>query len=393
MTKKLLTDMTIKNLPPAAAQYDVFDEQVPNFGIRVSPGGTKTFVLFYRTNGKKSRVALGRYPIVKLRQARLQAVELAGKIAAGHDPRADRLSSRQSQEDWSFGTIVDAYIERYAKKNTKSWQETQRWLNREFVARWQTVRVQKVSKTMVVKAIDDIREQNGPSAANHAFAALRHFCNWCVERSYIDLSPCHGLKQPAKIKSRQRVLTDEELAAIWKACDDIGYPFGPFVKLLILTGQRRSEIANLCWSDLDLEGGVWTQTTNKSDRMHLLPLSTQAIAILKSMPRWTSDCVFPAKGKDRPMSGFSKFKKRLDALCGVEDWTLHDLRRTTATKMARLKIPGETIELVLNHQSHRLRGLAGVYNRYQYTDEKADALQQVADHFEAVLLTPATSDQ
>jgi integrase len=371
----VLTDLKIKNSPLKARQYEIFDGNFPNFGVRVSPGGTRTFIFYYRMGRKKKRLNLGRYPLLKLKDARELAREAQSRVIAGEDPQADKLKERDQHNSTLFSVVVDRYIETYAKVFTRSSPETKRVLNNDFVSRWGKLTLRAIDKRMVLKRLEEIRSNQGPSSANHGFTALRAFFNWCVEHDYLSDTPCKGMKRPAPVKSRDRVLTDQELGAVWLATKKMGYPFGPYVRLLILTGQRRNEVAKLRWDELDFDENIWTQQDNKSKRTHVVPLVPEAVSILKSLPRLSDELVFPARGSSRPISGFSKWKHKLDQLSGVNNWTLHDLRRTSATNLAKLGIEPHVTEFVLNHSSQLLKGVASVYNRHAYIDEKRKALE------------------
>jgi integrase len=305
----------------------------------------------------------------------------------GIDPANEKKLARDSYQSRLFPTVLDDFIENYAKRKTRSWRETDRILHQEFVAVWRKLPITQITRHTMNSVLDAIVKRGTPSAANHAFAAIRRFFNWCVERGHLDHSPCIGMKAPSKVVSRDRVLKDEELAAIWLAAEKMGWPFGSLVQLLILTGQRRNEISGLCWQHLDLDQGLWTQPAegNKSARVHVVPLSPLASQIIRSLPRVHDKFVFPARGKDNPISGFSKWKRKLDELSGVRNWTLHDLRRTAATGMAALSVPPHIVELVLNHQSGTLGGIAGIYNRFQYLEERREALELWSKHFEDII--------
>ena len=208
--------------------------------------------------------------------------------------------------------------------------------------------------------------------------------NWCVDRGTIEASPVANLKAPTKEVARDRVLTDDELSACWNSAVSEGYPFAHFVQILILTGQRRGEVAKMRWSELDLEKGLWTLPGKraKNAMTHIVPLAPMAIDILKSTPRFlNSEFVFTTTGTT-PISGFGRLKARIDASMppDIEDWRFHDLRRTMATNMAMLRIQPHVIEAVLNHKNGVVSGVAAVYNRHAYIDEKREALTAWADH-------------
>jgi integrase len=379
-TNGKFTDLKIKNLPAKDKQYELFDPTLANFGIRISPGGTKSFVLYYYLGRKKSRLTLGRYPDLSLSDAREMARTAQKRIAAGQDPHADKLRDRDQHHTTVFSSVVARYIENYAKVFTQSSVATQRILNNDFGSHWAKLQIGAIDKKMVLKRLEEIRKRQGPSAANHGFTALRAFFNWCLAQDILSETPCRSLKKPAPENSRDRVLNDDEIASVWSGTEKMGYPFGPFVQLLILTGQRRNEVAKLRWSELDFDQNIWLQRDNKSKRAHVVPLSPQAVSVLKRLPRLSDEFVFPARGSDRAISGFSKWKKKLDHLSRTNDWTLHDLRRTCATKLAQLGVEPHVTEFVLNHSSRMMTGVASVYNRHAYIDEKRQALEQWANH-------------
>ena len=380
-----LTDVSVRALVPKSDQYEVFDRSVPGLGIRVSSGGTKAFVLLYRIGGRPRRLTLGRYPVIGLKDARQRASAALSEVANGIDPQTRKKEERQNYQAALFPAVASSFIENYAKRKTTSWAEAERIICKEFNPRWGKLRLQDVTKQHVHKLLDELGEMNGPSAANHAFAVIRKFFNWCVERGELAHSPCVGLKSPFKNVSRDRVLSDDELVRIWLAAETMSYPFGPYIKLLILTAQRRNEVAKLRWEHLDLGKQLWSQpaAANKSKRAHIVPLSALAAEIIEQIPRVNQSYVFPARGSNRPISGFSKWKAQLERLSKTENWTIHDLRRTATTGMASLKVPYNVADLILNHRSAALSGVAGVYNRHEYIEERREGLETWANHVTA----------
>ena len=179
------------------------------------------------------------------------------------------------------------------------------------------------------------------------------------------------------------MLSDDELKTIWTNAITVGYAFGPIVQFLMLTAQRRGEVAAMQWNDIDSTKAVWTIPADrtKNGKPHAVPLSPSALALLATIPRMTSPFVFPARRKpNQPYSGYSKGKRELDAAADLHDWTLHDIRRTAATGMARLGIAPHVVERVLNHVSGTFSGVAGIYNRFRYEDEMRAALLAWAVH-------------
>ena len=394
MPSVTLTDLALKRLPPKPdGQVETFDRKIAGLGVRVSPGGTKAFFLSYRIAGRSRRLALGRYPALGLAEARDRALEALRQIAQGIDPANVKRVARDSYQSRLFPTVLDDFIESHAKRMTRSWHEAERLLRKEFARPWHKLPIDQITKHTINAVIDEIVKRGAPSAANHAFADIRRFFNWCVERGYLDHAPCAGMKAPCKVASRDRVLTDEELLRIWLAATKIGWPTAPFIQLLILTAQRRSEVARLRWCHLDLEQGLWTQPAeeNKSGRIHDVPLPPLAIDILRSLPCLHDALVFPARCKDTPISGHAQRKRRLDALSGIKDWRLHDLRRTAASGMAALGVAPHVIELTLNHQSGTLSEFARIYNRHRYLSERREALELWSRHVEALIREASNS--
>ena len=240
--------------------------------------------------------------------------------------------------------------------------------------------------------LDRIMREDKHTTANRSLAAIRKLFNWAVERGHIEQSPCAGLRAPANLISRDRVLSDDELVAVWKGAARMSYPYGPLVHLSILTGQRLDEVAGMQWSELNTTDAFWSiaASRNKSARPHEVPLPPSAIRVIATIPKITERYVFPARSRDVPVSGFSKWKSELDQLSKVEGWRVHDLRRTAATGMAKLGIAPHVVERVLNHKSGTLGGIAGVYNRFGYLTEMRAALDAWSDHLGR--LRPSTDD-
>ena len=207
--------------------------------------------------------------------------------------------------------------------------------------------------------------------------------NWAIERDIIASSPCAGVKPPTPEQSRDRVLSDDELGNVWRAAHQLGGPFGALVELLILTGQRRDEVARMAWGEVDLDAQLWTlpKERSKNGRPHDVALSAPAVAILNSLPRIGDSFVLTTDGKSAA-SNYSASKRKLDKLLPADmpPWWLHDLRRTVASGMARLGINLPVIEKILNHSSGSFGGIVGVYQRHDFADEKRHALERWGAH-------------
>ena len=388
MSRANLTDLTLRSLAPRGTQrYEIWDRKLPGFGVRVSPAGTKTFVLFYYSGGRKRRFSLGRFPHLSLADARASAMVILGQLASGIDPDGVPDAPASPRR---FEVVVEDFIDKHCSRhNRKSTAyATARLLRKHFTPELAGRPIGDISRRDIVTILDEAVAADTPSIANHALFAVRKFFNWCVERSIVDVNPIAGLARPAPLRTRDRVLSDAELCVLWQAAQDIGYPFGTIVQLLILTAQRRGEVAGMRWSEIDFEQGQWTipgdRTKNK--RLHAIPLSKISLSILAAVPRINPVLIFPARGRDTEVvSGFSKIKVQLDARLGVQDWTLHDLRRTAATGMAGLRIPPHVVERILNHASGTFAGVAGVYNRFGYLDEMRSAVETWDRNIDALL--------
>ena len=235
----------------------------------------------------------------------------------------------------------------------------------------------------------DGKEDGAYTQAYDVCRQLRTFFKWALKKKLILVDPTMMVDKMPKPPERDRVLSDGEIRVFWRACDQVGYPFGPALKLLLLTGQRKNEVAELHWQELNLDVRRWTlpATRAKNNRRHIVPLSTFALEIIKSLPHSGATFLFSRDG-EKPASDFQKIKKRLDHLMmnssadaiPAEHWVIHDLRRTAVTGMAKLKVPRIVVEKILNHVQGELSGVAGIYNRHEYLDESAEALEKWASY-------------
>jgi integrase len=373
----MLTELTLRQATAKdGKRIEIWDEKIPGFGVRISPSGVKTFVMMYYAAGAKRRHSIGRYPVKSLVEARRDALTILKKVADGEDPRGDIAQSRNL---YAFEQVVDEFVRLHCARHNRAnhAQETERLLRTRFVASWAGRDIRDIGRADVLRVIDKAVEAGTPSLANHALAAIRKMLNWCIERGLLDANPCAHISRPSPLVSRERVLSDEEVGAVWLASRQLSTPFAQIVRLLMLTAQRRSEVAGMAWIEIDWSDRTWTIPSDrtKNKRVQTVPLSDLAIDILRGTPNLDRHVVFPARGNaSNSPSGFSKMKRRLDQLSGVSDWTLHDLRRTVATHMARSGVAPHVIERILNHSTGILGGVAGVYNRFQYLPEMRCAL-------------------
>ncbi|WP_316164978.1 MULTISPECIES: site-specific integrase [unclassified Bradyrhizobium] len=384
--KVSLTDAGVRALKvPSTGQITVWDTQSP-LGVRVSQGGTKTFVVMI---GSGKRHTIGKVGVVKLVEAREEARRLiAAKTLKMLQPK---------QSSISFETALPLFLEQnYRGKSVRSKSEAKRTLESRFAPHLGKKQLHEITDEDISKELAKL--DHVPSEQLHSFRFLRTFFKWCTRppRKFLARSPLEGYEPPGQDVKRSRVLTDAELVAIWNACDGM---FGDMVRLLILWGTRNGETGRLrrSW----VEGTLLTipgQCT-KNKRAHSIPLLPMALAILKRQDRLgdtcrdnTSDYYFPGK---TPKSHFKdgswgKFKQELEKAAGVSNWQLRDIRRTARSNWAKLGIRRELAELLLNHVTGSNKNeLDEIYDRYDYLDEKHAALKEWEAHIKLLLRTNA----
>lgn len=409
MAAKVLTVQSVERYKPRPeARLEIPDAALPGFYLIVQSSGFKSWAVRYRIAGKPRKYTIGPYPLFDLVTARARAREALQLVALGQDPvlvkKATAEAAKVAAED-RVERVVALYVNRHLKPNGKpGYAETQEALLRNHVVpRWGQRRIGDVTKREVVALIDGLTDAGLTTGANRVFAVTRALFNFALRREIITTTPFLGLRPPLAETSRDRVLTDAEVRLVWRAADAVGFPFGPAVKLLLLTAQRRDEVIRMVRGEVD--GDLWTlpPERTKNSLEHIVPLSPPALSIFNAVPRiaGSAEYVFTRTGT-APMSDYTSTKARLDKAMleiarqdaeaagrdpgsvELKPWRLHDLRRTASTGMARLGFPIHVTEAVLNHRSGTLGGLAGIYNRYQYLDEKRAALEAWAAHVEGL---------
>ncbi len=369
-----LTDLQIKRLKaPETGQKTYYDSTLPGFGVRVSQGGTKTFVVLYGKD--RRRRSLGRYPDLSLSEARRLAKQAQVDIAL------DELHPKTALPKVSFAVARSKFLaDCEVRTKPRTVEEYRRLLNRHFHFE---CNIADLSRHDIASVIEKLKAK--PSEQQHAFVAIRTMLNWCVKRGLIDLAPVPPMT--FKSRPRERILTDQELASVWQRASEFGYPYGPIVQLLILTGQRKGEVVGLRGSWLVNERIMYPSEFVKNGRAHSIPVGKRALNVIATLPGKT-DLLFPSRFEDdKPFNGFSKCKASFDQDLEVEQYTLHDLRRTFSSNMAKLGTPIHVTERILNHVSGTISGVAAVYNRHAYMEEMHDAFVQYEQHLSEVLKT------
>ena len=394
-----LTQLAVTKLaPPQTGRVVYWDRSLPGFGLRVTAAGAKSWICKTRVGTKQIFETLGTLARVpKVEDARELARASQDKAARGVNPAEER----RVETVRAAANTVKAAVERYLAHcdralKPKTAAEWRRIFAHDVLPAWGERPLAEITKGDVLELVNDKaamreRKRKGTSGgaaiqAGKMLTRLRTFFGWAVANDLAPTDPTVGVRKPAKEAQRDRVLEDDEIAAFWVATGRLGNPFGPLLRLMLLTAQRESEVAGMRWSEID--GTIWTIPGNraKNAKPHIVHLSALALEILGTVPRIVGqDLLFSGTGA-RPVSGFSAAKARLDrhmldALCEDDEaaelppWTLHDLRRTATTGIARLGIAPHVADKVLNHTAGTIRGVAAVYNRFEYLDERRAALE------------------
>lgn len=383
-----LTDTAVTRLalPADAGDKIFFDDEIAGFGVRVRAGGSRKFVLHYRIAGKQRRHTIGNVGVLKVEEARRKARKIIVAVDDGRDPAIEKATARTAA-GLLFSAVKIDYLE-YLKARSKprTIEEATRYLDKHLKP-LHGLAFGAVSRATVAARLRTIIKDNGPVAANRARSTLSAMYAWGIGEGLAETNPVIGTNSAEENGSRERVLSEAELATIWNAADP-ATDYGRIVRLLMLTGQRRVEIGNLEWCELVTDGNrhliAMPASKTKNGRAHDVPLSAPALAVMDGHMRVDGRAFVFGRGAGG-FSGWSHSKIALDAACGVTDWTLHDLRRTAATGMADLGVAPHVIEAVLNHVSGHKAGVAGIYNRSTYANEKRAALDSWATHLAMIL--------
>lgn len=387
---------------PPAESLTIPDGSVGGLELRASASGVLSWSLRYRVrgfggvsdagvpkSGPQRRMSLGRYPAVSLREARVAAQQHLIAAESGIDPLEGERQAALDRVGSSLtvAQLVDLFVEDYGESNLGEKTVAQmKWqLSAHIVSKFGARPIGAISRPDASRLLsgiakkDPVTGRGGPHAANDCRKWMRRMFNWARDQGLVEHNPFDGLRQPAKIRSRDRVLSLDELRAIWQGTKGLRYPWRDIYQLLILTGARRSEWTDAQWRWIDFSAGQieWPAADYKSRRAHVLPLANRSIEILKGLPRWAEgDFLFSTTQGLKPVSSYSKARKALDEMIEVahrpqERWVVHDIRRSVATHMARLGIDEIVIERLLGHA---IPGVRGIYNRYRYIDEVKAAL-------------------
>ena len=336
-----------------------WDTVLPCFGVRVSSAGRKTFIVMQGRN--RQRTTIGTYPTLKLQDARAAAKRIL----------ATRTLNKHLPQSVPFADALTEYLAACKEKNRPiTVREYKRTLNKHWLPGFRHVQLSDISPQDVHRRLDRLADT--PAEQRYALVSLKVLFSWCRKRHYIERSPAADISL-AVGAPRERVLTDDELVKVWRAATS--YPFGSIVRLLILTGMRRMEVAGLHWAEVEPTRIVLPPERTKNKREHVVPLTAFLTSALADVKKAHDSILFPAKGKDTPVNAWGQEKAAFDALAGIAPWTLHDLRRTFATNLAALNVAPHIVERLLNHKSGQISGVAAIYNRFDYFKECLTALE------------------
>ncbi|TAX39175.1 tyrosine-type recombinase/integrase [Rhizobium leguminosarum] len=399
---KTLTVRGIEALKASDVRQEIPDGGLPGLYLIIQPSGVTSWAIRYRFEGKTKKFTIGPLPLLPLAKAREEASKLLRDVSEGKDPAAAKATKKSLKLD-IVNDALDEFIKRYVEKKNRptTIKERKRLFDKDFRPKFGKRTMKSIKRQEIVAHLDEVAER-APIVANRLLSLLRKFFNWAVQRDIIDMSPMEKkIDKPSEETTRDRILTDDEIKLLWRASEKLGYPFGPMVRLLLLTAQRRSEVSGARWWEMELAGNdqqwIIPPERAKNRKEHFVALAAETLREIEALPK-----IRPAEDEEpiflftttgvTKVSGYGRAKKNIDAemlkiareeaeaigqssaKVELEPWTFHDLRRTAASGMARLGVPVHVVEAVINHRSGTIKGVAAVYNRYDYADEKRTAL-------------------
>ena len=387
MPKLLLTAKWLDSVR-VESRTEFWDEAIDVFGVRVSPRGKKTFFLMYRAGGERRRLKLGEFPRISLAEARREATAKLGDLARGIDPAERRDAVRESE---TFAEVAEQYLSLWAKREKRSWMEDQRILERDVLPALGKTKAREVTKKDILQVLDTLVRRKAPIAANRTRAVISRVLSWAVERDIVEVNVCAAVAKPAAERKRTRFLSEVEICALWWALDEELPVIESAFRLLLLTAQRTVEVRLMSVSQI--LGNDWQipGTITKNKKPHMVPLSRQALDVVRAQTAEGSDLVLSSPRKSgQPLSeaALGHVARRLCRRLGFK-FTPHDLRRTATTHMGKLGSDRFVRGRILNHSD---QSVTGVYDLYEYLPEKREALQHWADHLEQLVTGTAAAD-
>jgi integrase len=392
------TDRSIQALKPRAARYVAWKDHGDGLGVRVTPNGKKTFVYMYRAGGRSRMLSLGQYDKLSLADANAAHAKARQLVGKGGDPGEKAVTGRQrALKAPTVAQLAEDYIERWAKPRKRSWAEDARSLNKDVVPRWGRRKAADITRRDVVALLDDVVARGSPIAANRTLAVVRKMFNFAVSKDLVDTTPCTAVQAPAKENRRDRVLSEDEIHALWNGLESayMRRPTQLALKLVLVTAQRKGEVLNARWDEIDLDTGWWDIPASKAKNgVHQrVPLSGLAVGLLLELQPLTGKSVwlFPSPRGTQPMTGeaVSRALYRNREHLGLDDVTPHDLRRTAASHISSLGVSRTVLMKILNHVDS---SVTAVYDRYRYDREKRDAIEAWADLLRGMIAALTNTD-
>jgi len=382
--------------PPATGQVDYWDAQVRGFGLRVSLGGKKSWIVIYRHNGRCRRMTIGAFPTLGLADARALATKKLRAAAAGEDPAQEKQDARKAA---TFSDIAAFYIEKHAKPMKRTWKEDQRKIDKNLLPRWKNVKPDDIKRSHVINLLDAIVDRGAPVEANRVRALISKIFNFAIRRGLLESNPAYLVENPGAETPRDRVLTEDEIRKLWGAAVEEGGIVFDVFRIGLLTAQRRGEILGMEWSELDLRSGWWTipASRSKNGLAHRVPLSEDALAIVRGREKSDPEDESPPSAfvfrsrygtrGDASMTEIQKAVYRLRKSTGI-DFVFHDLRRTAASFMTANGTSRLVVSKILNHVE---RGITAVYDRHSYDLDKRLALRRWARRLARIVAEKANA--
>ena len=415
MSKDGLTAKQVEHMKPGTKRVEVPVGSPIGLYLVIHPTGRKSWMFRYRYRGRTRGLTLEKsYPEMSLAAARAEAEAALEKLADDIDPAVAQAIEEQQAAPNSAKAVAEEWLKRTMQKKP-SYGEVKRIVERDILPAWKDRFIIEIDRPAVFRLLDDTVDRGAPVLANRMLTIIKRWFKWSVNRGYIAVSPAAGIDPPSEESSRDRVLTQDELAVIWNTAPKLGFPFGDYFRFLILTGQRRAEVATIRWPHIDLDNALWTlpKANTKSKRIHDVPLSPAAVDLLKRLPRFPkpkeenpttrkepNDFVFTTTSGERPISGYSKAKETLEKKIterlrehqekpvsrkhvskddlALDEWHIHDIRRTLTTWMANNDVAPHVLAAILNHTPGSTMGITAVYARSRWAKEKREALDKWA---------------
>ena len=389
--KLKMTDQALAKQKPRGDRYEVWDTLVSNLMVTVFPSGKKTWSVRYRSDNKRVKMKLGDYPTLGLSDARRKAKDVLVSVADGENPAYEKRrkvkGNSKKRQTLEINNLLDLYAQLHLSQLKTGYQA--KTFLREFARDFGNTNITDFTKQDFVGLLNEIMAAGNGTKANRVFTHVKTFFGWAIGQGFLEYSPCLHVKKPFKEKSRERFLSDQEIKWFWQATGEELEPFGHMARLLLLTGQRLSEVCRMTEGEL-LGQDHWhlSSQRTKNETQHDIFLSDMAQDIVWRDERVAGSYLFsttgysPVQSYDKPVK---RFRSRMNDLAGADlpHWSFHDLRRTCETGMAMLGTAQPIIDRCTNHLTGR--GMSRIYNQYQYKQEKTEAWQRWADHVKGLV--------